>query len=72
MRNYRKKLRIPEHSPAPKKSCIYNPQEQKLSCLKLRDVLERFWEGFGGIFGRCLGKTLGHVWEVFEGMLKGF
>ena len=25
------------------------------------------WEVFGGIFGRCLGIILGHIWEVFRG-----
>ena len=31
-----------------------------------------FWEGFGGIMGRCLGRCVGHVWEVFGGMLTGW
>ena len=37
-----------------------------------RRVFGKFWEGSGGVFGRFVGNMLGHVWEVFEGIVKGF
>ena len=45
----------------------YNPPEKNLTCFKkFGDVFGKFLEGFGGVFGRCLGNILGHVWEVFD------
>ena len=35
-------------------------------------VLGKLLEGLGGVFGRVWGNILGHVWEVFDGMLMGF
>ena len=41
-------------------------------CLHLFYCFGMFLGGFGSIFGRCLGNMLGHGWEVFESILKGF
>ena len=44
---------------------------QNIVFLFIGDVVGRFLEGLGGMFGRLLGRFLGHVREVFRGILTG-
>ena len=46
----------------------YNsPQNKTSKCNLFGDVLRRFLEGLGGIFGRCWE----HVWDKFGNMFLG-
>ena len=46
--------------------------EKTSNCSMFGDAFGCFFAGVGATCGRLLGKSVGHVWEVFEWIVRGF